>query len=255
MIHSTKNQLEYASLKPDGVLKDLAESIWMMKYHADETEGSIIVPDGKIDLAVLVMEDESFEIFMSGIFTGPVIKPPFPKSKMFVMSFHPAAAEYIFKRSFADLKNSRQKLPGGYWGFSNDDFSDLERFYEKACNIISLNLTKAVDSRKLKLFELIYSSKGAVTVNELAQQTGWSSRQINRYFNKWLGLSLKAYLNIIRFSNSMRQVKNGNFYPELNYGDQSHFIREVKKFAGVKPTLLNKNENDRFIQLSMMPED
>ena len=52
MIHSTKIQLEYASLKPDGALKDLVESIWMMNSHADETEGSIIVPDGKIDVAV-----------------------------------------------------------------------------------------------------------------------------------------------------------------------------------------------------------
>ncbi len=255
MIHSTKNQLEYTSLKPDGALKDLVESIWMMKYHADETEGSIIVPDGKIDVAVLVMEDGSFEIFISGIFTGPVIKPPFPKSKMFVMSFHPVAAEYIFKQSFAELKNNRQKLPAGYWGFCKEDLTDLKHFYEKACHLISLKLKKEVDPRKLKLFELIYSSKGAVTVNELAEQAGWSSRQMNRYFNNWLGISLKAYLNMIRFSNSMKQLKNGNFYPELNYGDQSHFIREVKKFAGAKPTILNKNENDRFIQLSMMPED
>lgn len=255
MTHSTKNQLEYASLKADGVLKGLVESIWMMKYHADETQESMIVPDGKMDMAILVTEDQNFEVFLSGIFTGPVIKPPFPKSKMFVISFHPVAAEYIFKQSFAGLKNDRQKLSADYWEFSKDNFSDLGHFYEKARNIISLNLTKAVDSRKLKLFELIDSSKGAVQVSELAQQTGWSSRQINRYFNNWLGVSLKAYLNIIRFSNSVKQIKSGNFYPELNYGDQSHFIREVKKFAGVKPTVLNKNENDRFIQLSMMSED
>lgn len=255
MIHSAKNHLEYTALKPDGVLKDLVESIWMMKYHLDETEGSVIVPDGKIDVAFLTMEDGRFEIFISGIFTGRVIKPPFPKSKMFVISFYPVAAEYIFQRSFADLKNNRQKLPGDYWGFRTEDLTDFEHFYKKACDRIELQLTKEMDTRKLKLFELIYSLKGAVTVKELTQKTGWSSRQINRYFNHWLGVSLKSYLNIIRFSNSVKQLKNGNFYPELNYGDQSHFIREVKKFSGVKPTILNKNENDRFIQLSMMPED
>ncbi|MDQ1162511.1 AraC-like DNA-binding protein [Chryseobacterium sp. SORGH_AS 447] len=254
MIHSTKNQLEYASLKPDGVLKDLVESIWMMKYHEEETDGSMILPDGKIDVAFLAMEDGSFEIFISGIFTGPVIKPPFPKSTMGVISFHPIAAEYIFQRSFADLKNNRQKLSGDYWGFCTEDLSDFKHFYEKACNRIELQLTKEVDPRKRKLFELIYSSKGATTVKELSEQAGWSSRQINRYFNHWLGVSLKSYLNMIRFSNSLKQLKKGDFYPELNYGDQSHFIREVKKFTGVRPTILNKNENDRFIQLSMMPK-
>jgi len=255
MIHSTKNQLEYLSLKPDGILEDLVESIWMMRYHADETAESIIVPDGKLDIALLAVENGSFEIFISGISTGPVIKPPFPKSTMMVISFHPIAAEYIFSQSFADLKNDRQKLPEGYWGFCRDDLSDFEYFYEKACYIISLKLTKEVDRRKLKLFELIYSSKGAVTVKELSEKVGWGSRQMNRYFKSWLGVSLKSYLNMIRFSNSLKQLKNGDFYPELNYGDQSHFIREIKKFAGVKPTILNKNENDRFIQLSMMPED
>ncbi|MCJ8155733.1 AraC family transcriptional regulator [Chryseobacterium sp. SSA4.19] len=255
MIHSQKNQLEYLSLKPDGILQDLVESIWMMRYHADETAESIIVPDGKLDIALLAVENGNFEMFISGISTGPVIKPPFPKSTMMVISFHPVAAEYIFKQSFADLKNNRQKLLSGYWGFCKEDLIDFERFYEKACHSIELQFTKETDPRKLRLFELIYSLKGAVTVKKLTQKTGWSSRQMNRYFNHWLGVSLKSYLNIIRFSNSMKQLKSGNFYPELNYGDQSHFIREVKKFSGVKPTILYKNENDRFIQLSMMPED
>ncbi|WP_409017658.1 helix-turn-helix domain-containing protein [Chryseobacterium sp. 2987] len=77
---------------------------------------------------------------------------------------------------------------------------------------------------------------------------------MNRYFHKWLGVTLKSYLNIIRFSNSLKQLKNGDFYPQLDYADQSHFIREVKKFTGVKPIILKKNENDRFIQFSLMPE-
>ncbi|WP_293788831.1 AraC family transcriptional regulator [uncultured Pedobacter sp.] len=254
-MNAATNHLEYLSLKPAYALTDFVESIWMMKYYADEAAESIIVPDGKIDVALLAVKNGSFEMFISGIFTGPIIKPPFPKSTMFVISFHPVAAEYIFKQSFADLKNARKKLTAGYWGFCKDDLVDFDQFYRKACEIIAVQLEKEIDGRKKKLFELIYLSKGTTTVKELSEQVGWSSRQINRYFNNWLGVSLKSYLNIIRFSNSLKQLKNGDFYPELNYGDQSHFIREVKKFSGVKPTILNKNKNDRFIQLSMMPED
>ncbi|MNT47860.1 Helix-turn-helix domain protein [compost metagenome] len=107
---------------------------------------------------------------------------------------------------------------------------------------------------KQKLFELITKSRGEITVKELAGKICWSSRQINRYFQNWLGLTLKSYVNIVRFSNSLKQLKEENFYPELNYGDQSHFIREVKKYAGVTPTILSKNENDRFIQLNLIPD-
>ncbi|WP_312900021.1 helix-turn-helix domain-containing protein [Chryseobacterium taichungense] len=248
------DQLEYLSLEPDNFLSDLVESVWMVKNHADEKREGIIVPDGKIDLFLFLGEDESFEIFISGICTGPVIKPPFPRSTMFAISFHPIAAEYVFKQSFSSLKDTKQTLPCDYWGFSKYDLENFEQFYRKACNIIKMQVEKKIDERKKKLFELIYLSKGETTVKELSQEVSWSSREINRYFNTWLGVSLKSYINIIRFSNSLKQLKKGDFYPELNYGDQSHFIREVKKFAGVKPTILNKNENDRFIQLSLMSE-
>jgi len=248
------NQLEYLSLKPDHRLIDLVESIWMVKNYANEKREGIIVPDGKIDLFLFAGEDGNFEIFISGICTGPIFKPPFPRSTMFAISFHPVAAEYIFKHSFAGLKDNKQTLSPDYWGFCKSDLVDFEQFHQKACEVINLQLEKEIDDRKKKLFELIYLSKGEMTVKELSEKVSWSSRQINRYFNTWLGVSLKSYINIIRFSYSLKQLKNGDFYPELNYGDQSHFIREVKKFSGVKPTILNKNENYRFIQLSLISE-
>ncbi|WP_145855070.1 helix-turn-helix domain-containing protein [Pedobacter suwonensis] len=173
---------------------------------------------------------------------------------MFAISFYPIAAEYVFKASFAELQNTRKILPADYWGFSKDDLDDFQTFQQKAVNIVSSLLQEDIDDRKIKLFESIYAARGEITVKALQEKIYWSSRQMNRYFNKWFGITLKSYLNIIRFSNSLKQLKNGDFYPQLGYADQSHFIREVKKFAGVKPFILNKNENDRFIQLSLMPE-
>ena len=248
------NKLEYICIQPDEPLTNIVESIWMVKNHSDEEKEGIIVPDGKIDLFLLADENGNFEIFVSGVCSAPITKPPFPKSIMFAISFYPIAAEYIFKQSFVDLNNTKKTLPSDYWGFSRDDLNDFNQFYHKTFKIISSLLSKEIDDRKKKLFKLIYASKGEITVKELEENVFWSSRQMNRYFHKWLGVTLKSFLNIIRFSNSLKQLKNGDFYPQLDYADQSHFIREVKKFAGVKPIILNKNENDRFIQLSLMPE-
>ncbi|SHK70415.1 helix-turn-helix domain-containing protein [Epilithonimonas mollis] len=253
-MHFPTNKLEYICIQPDEPLTDIVESIWMVKNHSDEEKEGIIVPDGKIDLFLLADENGKFEIFISGICSAPITKPPFPKSTMFAISFYPIAAEYIFKQSFADLNNTKKTLQTDYWGFSRDDLNDFNQFYHKAIKVLSSLSSKEIDDRKKKLFELIYACKGEITVKELEEKIYWSSRQMNRYFHKWLGVMLKTYLNIIRFSNSLKQLKNGDLYPRLDYGDQSHFIREVKKFAGVKPTILNKNENDRFIQLSLMPE-
>jgi AraC-like DNA-binding protein len=254
-MHLINNHLEYISVKPDKALSAVVESIWMVRNYSEQKREGIIIPDGKIDLFLFEQENTRFEIFISGICTDPIIKPPFPRSTMFAVSFHPIAAEYIFKRSFSDLINKKQTLPSDYWGFSNNDLADFNQFCAKACGKITSLLTKDIDHRKENMFELIYTSQADITVKELSERISWSSRQINRYFNTWLGITLKSYINIIRFSYSLKQLRKGDLYPELNYGDQSHFIREVKKFSGVRPTVLSRNENDRFIQLSLIPKD
>lgn len=246
--------LEYISLPPKNGLNHLVESIWMVRNHAEANVAAIIVPDGKIDLFLFLDQDENFEIFISGICNSPIVKPPFPKSVMFAVSFYPTAAEYLFLRSFAESLNKKIILPNGFMGFYKDDMRDFESFYQKACHIIKEIVTEPLDNRKISLFDLINRSKGEIRVEEIATAIGWSSREINRYFRKWFGLTLKSYIDIIKFSNSLKQLKEGNFYPELDYADQSHFIRAVKKFSGAKPTVISKNENDRFIQLTTLPD-
>ena len=107
-----------------------------------------------------------------------------------------------------------------------------------------------IDNRKKKLFELIYSSNGSITVKELSEKVYWSSRQINRYFNQQFGISLKAYCNILRFGASFKHISEGKLFPEQNFTDQNHFIKEIKKYAGVTPKELSKNKDDRFIDIT-----
>ncbi|WP_256603285.1 hypothetical protein [Sphingobacterium multivorum] len=46
--------------------------------------------------------------------------------------------------------------------------------------------------------------------------------------------------------------QEGKLFPQQNFADQSHFIKEVKKLAGVSPKELLKNQNERFIQFSTL---
>jgi AraC-like DNA-binding protein len=143
-------------------------------------------------------------------------------------------------------------LPLDFWGFNAADLSDFDAFCIKASQKIRSLLPDQIDSRKQELFDLIYASNGTVTVKELSEKVFWSSRQINRYFNQQFGLSLKAYCNILRFRASFQYIKEGKLFPQQNFADQSHFIKEVKKLAGVSPKELKRNKNDRFIQFSML---
>ncbi len=90
---------------------------------------------------------------------------------------------------------------------------------------------------------------GDISAEEVSNQINWSNRQINRYLNKYLGVSLKTYLNIQKCHSSYFHISKGEFYPSNNYFDQPHFIREIKKHTGKTPKEIYKNQNDRFIQL------
>ncbi|HKG06752.1 MAG TPA: AraC family transcriptional regulator, partial [Pedobacter sp.] len=93
-----------------------------------------------------------------------------------------------------------------------------------------------------------------MSVKELSEQVFWSSRQINRYFTQQFGLSLKMFCKILRFRTSLEHVAQGRLAPELNFTDQTHFIKEIKKFSGVVPKELSKNKNDRFVLLSVLKD-
>ena len=106
-----------------------------------------------------------------------------------------------------------------------------------------------MDERKLNLFKLIYSEE-IHSVNELSEKVAWSSRQINRYFSRQYGVSLKMLLNMVRCNASYPHIVDGKLYPVKEYTDQAHYIKEIRKYTASSPGELYKNENDRFLQLS-----
>jgi AraC-like DNA-binding protein len=156
--------------------------------------------------------------------------------------------EYVLHQSIADILNTGRILPNDFWGLTADDLNDFDMFCNKATSKILSLLPTEIDERKRILFESIFASNGEISVKELSEKLFWNERQINQYFNQQFGVSLKAYCNILRFQASLSHIKEGKLYPQLNYYDQSHFIKEIKKFSGVSPKELFKNQNDRFLQ-------
>ncbi|HTM66287.1 MAG TPA: AraC family transcriptional regulator [Flavipsychrobacter sp.] len=239
-------------LRPDEQLADFVESIGTFYNRSDEPKQVVIMPDGRIDLFFLRSASEPFQVALVGLETAPEQRTIPPQTLAFVISFRPLAVEYILETSIADLLNSAKDLPDDFWNFSADDLEDFDAFQEKALVEISRRLPKQMDERKRDLFRLIYASNGEMSVKELSEKVFWTSRQINRYFNRQLGLSLKAYCNILRFRTSVEHIAKGKLFPELDFADQTHFIREIKKFSGVAPKELSRNKNDRFVLLSVL---
>lgn len=210
-----------------------------------------VLPDGRIDASFSF--DGKRDIVLLGLESGPSRAEIPSDFTLFSISFRPLAAAYLFKDFLPILPDSGTILPADFFGITIDQFQDMEQFCAMLAGSIMGMVKKEVDVRKKQLFELIYGSNGSISVGELSDKTSWTSRQINRYFRDTFGISLKTYCNIIRFRASFQHISEGRLFPDENYADQSHFIREIKKYAGVIPKELARNKNDRFIQFSILP--
>ncbi|MBE8724332.1 helix-turn-helix domain-containing protein [Flavobacterium hungaricum] len=245
--------LEYRAVKPNPDLSDFVDSFWCMHYKSDQTLETIGLPDGRIDLSFTHTQENAFQVRLLGLGTQQYEKGQIPANSLtFVISFKLLAAEYIFHESIAAFLDSAKMGAPDFWDFNQNDLKNFEWCCEKASSKIHSLLTKQVDPRKQKLFELIYKTNGSMTVQELSEQSNWSSRQINRYFNNYFGISLKTYCSILRFRASLEHIAKGKLFPEENFTDQNHFIKEMKKISGALPKELFQNKNDRFILLSAL---
>ena len=245
------NVTKHKLAKPDKSLADYIYCFSALQNLSDINQG-VIIPNGRIDLAFSKTMDNQFSISLLGLETKPKLLPKQALSKFFAVSFNPLAVEYILNHSIADLLNNGRILPDNFWDFSVNDLEDFDTFCKKLSQRIKSLLPKEIDDRKRKLFALIFATNGEISVKELSEKVFWSSRQMNQYFNQQFGLSLKTYCNIIRFQASLSQIKEGELFPQLNFYDQSHFIKEIKKHSGASPKELYKNQNSRFLQFSVI---
>lgn len=242
--------MEYKIVQPEPDLSDFVERIYMLQNTTTVDKEVVLIPDGRIDIFYILSDSDDFIAKLIGLETQPTTATFPPNSTFIGVSLKLLSVEYVLQTKIADILNSAIKLPINFWDISNTDLNDFEVFRKKVSANIRKNISSNIDERKQKLFNLVYETNGALTVREYAQKVFWTDRQINRYFNQTFGLSLKAFCNILRFKASFQHLKNGKLFPEQNFSDQAHFIREVKKMTKATPKELAKNENDRFIQFS-----
>ncbi|MBC6613079.1 AraC family transcriptional regulator [Hymenobacter sp. BT507] len=245
--------LAYQVAQPDVTLAFLVESFWLLTTTAETDHPILLLPDGRIDVLFSYSRTQPFHVSLMGLSTVAEQTILAAGTVIGAVSLRLPAAEYLLQTRMADLLNGMRLLASDFWGIAPTDLTDFEQFCAKLTATLRGLLPPAIDLRKQRLFVQIYASDGALPVHTLAAQSGWSSRQINRYFQEYFGLSLKAYCAMLRFRAAFPQLKAGRLFPDQHFADQAHFIREVRKFAGVRPSELARNRDGRFIQFSAWP--
>lgn len=244
--------MRYREIEPNGFLNNFVKCFWY--YETTDTEiQHTILPDGYFDLIAEFENETLTTVKLTGIWTKPKdIQIP-NNTKFFAIRFKLIAIEYIFQKEIKSILDSIVNLPFSFWSIDKYKSNEFEKFVSEITSNLdtSIKHLKQIDSRKLKLFDSVYEQK-TKTVAEISSTVFWSSRQINRYFQTQFGITLKEFLNIVRCNATYEEISNGNLNPNFDYFDQAHFIKEIRKYTGATPKVLNQNKNDRFLQLSKM---
>ncbi len=234
-------------------LRDCIRCYWKIENRDKQAKSYTILPDGFFDLLICYHQGNKKSVYLTGLWNHKTNVVVQPETIIYGVQFRLLAVEQIFQKSIATLLNSISKIESSYlnlhqFGSTNDN-SIFE--YLNECFII-IKERDLIDTKKSTLLKSINQTKGKKTVEYYSQKANWSKRQIHRYFKSTFGISLKSYCSIRKCAATYSQIKNGQLYPEQGYFDQSHFIKEIKKITAFTPKSLLKNENDRFLQFSII---
>lgn len=94
------------------------------------------------------------------------------------------------------------------------------------------------------VLDVMQAAGQAYNLKAILRQTNYSYSTVERLFKKETGLTPKKYLVFKRFKSCVEQLLTSrdtdwsDYIGTYGYYDQSHFIKEVKKFTGYAPTQL-----------------
>ncbi|MFT3909084.1 MAG: hypothetical protein QM737_06620 [Ferruginibacter sp.] len=270
---NTAMQMRLQNIVPHPLLKNYIEKMWLFessgKMPVDDLK--LVVPNGHIKLSVAFrngivasVNGRSFtskeqNISLTGLVDVPVILDVEKDiaTGTIVVEFNPRGAYRFFQISLGDIKNQIHSLTdilGTVAKQLEKKILNVESVDDKIILLQQFLLKQFMLQPEDPVFEYcvakITSSKGRITVKELEKKTGYSSRWLNMKFADKLGVSPKNLSTIIRFNQYYNAVANDNemdfmqnaFYD--HYYDQSHFLKEFKRFTGLSHAGFENTTND-----------
>jgi len=231
----------------------------------------LVVPNGNIKLTlsyqngiVAAVNGKTFvskehDITLTGLIDVPVILDVEEDiaTETIGIEFSPQGAYRFFHFTLNDIQiqiYSLDDLLGNIGRGLIEQITNATSAQQKIALLEQFLLTQLSLHHEDSIFEYciekITASKGKITIRELEKKTGYSSRWLNMKFNEKLGVSPKNLSSIIRFKQYYQSFISGNEKSFLKndfyefYYDQSHFIKDFKRFTGLPPTRFEKQVND-----------
>ncbi|MEQ8243556.1 helix-turn-helix domain-containing protein [Fulvivirga sp.] len=254
--------MQYQTFKPHKDLETIVKCYWTLEVPAQQkTERQLILPDGCVDLCFnfgdnmkRYTSDTDFVIQPREMLLGQITEQFYIEPTGVVNSFAVRFYPYGFA-NFIDLPLSAlcdKETP------LNILFGD-EKAEHLSKKIIEANSTEAriqiiekflfemfndkttIDNIVKSTIDTMLLSKGSKPLNVILKDEKSKRRQLERNFNKQIGLSPKQLSKVIRLQATLQMLLNDttrtltDIAYESEYYDQAHFIKDFKEFTGLTP--------------------
>ena len=265
--------LQFRHIEPHFRLKYYIEKMWVFESSGrmPAEDMKLVVPNGNIKLTLSYrngmvaavagkrFDSKENDITLTGMIDGPVILDTDQDvaTETIGIEFTPRGAYRFFH---FNLHHTQNKILSLTDLLENQGKALVEKAGDAGCAEDKIGLLQQFLIQQLSLqerdpvfeycVEQITASKGKLTVKELEKKTGYSSRWLNMKFDEKLGISPKNLSSIIRFKeyyktfiDPAKDSRSRKDYYELYY-DQSHFIKDFKRFTGLAPSRFEKQLNE-----------
>ena len=252
--------MNYCELKPHYPLRRFVECFWTLESDVPATNPERILPDGCVELILNFGAEFSQHCegqqklqprnFLVGQMTGPILISPTGAVQLMGIRFHPGGTLPFLRLplqeitdQIVDLGGLSSKLERDLLHAASASSSLMDKVTAVEEFLTSELLSGKHDSRLMMLAARIVDSGGLVSVDQLANDAGISSRQLERRFLREVGLGPKLLGRIIRFQQVFRAVEQcdaawATVAIECGYYDQAHLIRDFHQFARQTPAVL-----------------
>ncbi|MFA8450110.1 MAG: DUF6597 domain-containing transcriptional factor [Bacteroidales bacterium] len=243
----------YQNFAPHSLLSDYIDAYWVFRIQTQTSKSFDIFPDGNFDLLIVIRNQCISSVQITGLWSKPVHITYTNDTEVVGIRFKPLALGSLLRFNVKDYLDGSIPVTLNDVGVEAQVLLEVSLGFPQAMvnyfdSLFLKQLRKfKIDMRLKRCFDLMYTTAGGITVDDISQKVGISSRQLNRIINQKIGVGPKDYAKIVRFKSAMYSVKEDRMN-YLHYYDQSHFIREVKRFAGATPHQLDLKHNDRYIQ-------
>lgn len=249
----------YQSSKPNPVLAPWVESYWSVQLDAGPIPKSeTILPNGNIEMIFALdgnytvvnrQTNKVHQAWLSGIQHQPLNISYNGKSNLIGIRFHPYGLFPFLRLPVNETVNAVEPLidvTGKLYEQLYERISQAASTVE-VFSILDLFLLRAMDHDKVRQFKLMreitlqLKVQPEQPISKLAEGLGVSQRHLGRVCHDHIGVTPKLLARIFRFEKSFsylysqKDEENFKALIDLGFYDQSHFIKEFKRFSGMTP--------------------